>query len=167
MFDAILSVLAVPAILLVFVILIVRKAMRGRAGPAKDFTVRRRQFLTPREVDAFRLLSPIAASANLHLCPQASMDSFLKFEGEGGFRERGRYKARRSDFVLMDQKGDAVLVVEIDDASHRGREDKDAARDGVVLMAGISTLRVPGGRLPSPAEMRSMLQETCPRFFRR
>jgi very-short-patch-repair endonuclease len=67
----------------------------------------------------------------------------------------------------MDQKGDAVLVVEIDDASHRGREEKDAARDDVVLMAGIATLRVPGGRLPSSAQLKSMLADTCPRFFRR
>jgi hypothetical protein len=167
MFDAMLTVLAIPVILLVVVILIVKKALQGRVGPSKDFTVKRRQFLTPREVDAFKLLAPIASAANLHVCPQASMDSFLKFEGEGGFRERGRYKARRSDFVLMDQKGDAVLVVEIDDASHRGREEKDAARDDVVLMAGIATLRVPGGRLPSSAQLKSMLADTCPRFFRR
>ena len=166
MIDTIIGILAVPALLLLAVVVMVRRFASGRAGPSKDFTVRRRQFLTPREVEAFRLLVPIAAGADLHVCPQASMDSFLKFDGEGGFRERGRYKARRSDFAFMDRSGNVVLVVEIDDASHRGRERHDVARDAVVTMAGIPTVRVPGGRLPHVGEMQRMLGQALPRIVR-
>jgi len=166
MFDTLLGILAIPALMIIGFVLLIRKIMAGRSVPSRDFSVRRRQFLSPREVEAFRMLAPIAANADLHVCPQASMDSFLKFEGEGGFRERGRYKARRSDFAFMDRAGNVVLVVEIDDASHRGREEHDSARDAVVKMAGIPTLRVPGGRLPQIGEMQRMLGEVLPRIVR-
>lgn len=165
MIDTMLTMLALPAILIVAFVVIVKRLASGRT-PSKDFTVRRRQFLTPRETEAFRLLLPIAASSDLHVCPQAAMDSYLRFEGEGGFRERGRYKARRSDFAFMDRTGNVVLVVEIDDASHRGREEQDAARDEVVRMAGIPTVRIPAGRLPAAAEMQRILREALPRLGR-
>lgn len=163
MIDTMLTMLALPAILIVAFIVVVKHLASGRT-PSKDFSVRRRQFLSPREVEAFRLLLPIAASSDLHVCPQASMDSYLRFEGEGGFRERGRYKARRSDFAFMDRGGNVVLVVEIDDASHRGREEHDAARDEVVRMAGIPTVRIPAGRLPSAPEMQRILRDALPRL---
>jgi len=165
MIDTMLTILALPAILIVAFVIVMKRLASGRT-PSKDFTVRRRQFLSPREAEAFRLLLPIAASSDLHVCPQASMDSYLKFEGEGGFRERGRYKARRSDFTFMDRGGNVVLVVEIDDASHRGREEHDAARDEVVRMAGIPTVRIPGGRLPAAGEMQLILRDALPRIGR-
>lgn len=153
-----------PLALLAAMAFLLARARRAAPGADRDFTVRRRTFLTPREYDAFRLISPIAEEAGLHVCPQASMDAFLKFEGKGGFRERGRYKARRSDFALMDRSGNVVAVVEIDDASHQGREDADAARDRVVSMAGIPTARIPAGRLPDAAGMRRVLASGIPRL---
>lgn len=158
MFNGMTGNLMVAAVLLFMAVIVIHRMRSGHGATPSDFTVRLRQFLTGREMEAFRIIVPIAESHGLHVCPQASMDSFLKFEGEGGFRERGRYKARRSDFALMDRSGSVVLVIEIDDASHRGREDKDAARDTVVKMAGVNTLRVPGGRLPDSAEMRRIIE---------
>jgi hypothetical protein len=150
----------VAAVFVIMVFVLIRRTTAGRGAPSKDFTVRLRRFLSAREMEAFRILAPIAESLGLHACPQASMDSFLTFEGEGGFRERGRYKARRSDFALMDNGGSIVLIVEIDDASHRGNEEKDAARDEVVGMAGVSTLRIPAGRLPGSSDMRRLVERS-------
>ena len=158
MFDGLIGNVMVGAVFIFMIVILIARMGSGRGATPKDFTVRLRQFLTAREMEAFRIIMPIAESMGLHVCPQASMDSFLKFEGEGGFRERGRYKARRSDFALMDRNGSVVLVIEIDDASHRGREEKDAARDSVVGMAGVNTLRVPGGRLPDTTEMRRIIE---------
>jgi hypothetical protein len=153
---AILMAVAIAAV--AAIVILIAKAVRGKLGASLDYRIDRRRFLTPREADAFRMLVPIAATLGLHVCPQASIDAFLSFTGEGRFRERGRYKARRSDFAMMDGEGDVVMAIEIDDASHRGKEDSDKARDAALAMAGIPTLRVPAGKLPDRLRLRDMVQ---------
>jgi very-short-patch-repair endonuclease len=50
----------------------------------------------------------------------------------------------RADFVLLNKSYLPVVVIELDDSSHRGRESKDARRDSYVKEAGIAVLRYPG-----------------------
>ncbi len=151
------AIIGVVVILIAGLLLMARSSI-SRSGAGRDYEVKRRRLLTPREIDAFGRLLEIANEKRLHVCPQASIDAFVRFEGEGAFRERSRYKARRSDFALMNHVGDVVLVVEVDDSSHRSTQDADAARDAVIALAGVPTLRIPAGRLPDRNDMRRRIQ---------
>lgn len=48
---------------------------------------------------------------------------------------------RRTDFVLASKAFDVVAVIELDDASHRGREDHDCGRDILLERSGYRVMR--------------------------
>lgn len=149
----------VMAIGVVFVL-----ASRRRLHSRPDFTATAKRLLTQRELRFFELLDAALGGAPVHICPQASIDGFISFGGDRGFAERQRYKARRPDFVIIDAKSDVLLVVELDDPSHDRKKEEDAARDRMIAMAGIPTLRVPKGGLPSAAALKAMIKSTQPRI---
>jgi hypothetical protein len=97
--------------------------------------------LTKSEVRFFRLLEK--AVPDFYIFPQVGMAAFL--EPPPG-KERMRYFAKisqkRVDFLLCDEDVKPVLIVELDDWSHDGQEDRDALRDAMPASAGVPTLRV-------------------------
>ena len=54
---------------------------------------------------------------------------------------RATFNRKMADFVLCDRAFAVIAVIELDDASHRGREGDDANRDAILESAGIRTLR--------------------------
>lgn len=56
---------------------------------------------------------------------------------------RNRFNRKMADFVVCDQGFNVIAVVELDDSSHKGNEDKDAERDLLLNEAGITVFRYP------------------------
>lgn len=54
---------------------------------------------------------------------------------------RETFNRKVVDFVLCDRAFTVIAAIELDDASHRGREDTDARRDAILNSAGIQVLR--------------------------
>jgi very-short-patch-repair endonuclease len=54
---------------------------------------------------------------------------------------RNRFDRKRADFVLCTKAFEVVAVVELDDSSHKGREEQDASRDKYLKDAGYWVLR--------------------------
>ena len=152
--------LLVLAVVAVAVIVLLSRRDGGAASAA--WRAEARPLLSPRELEFMGRLMNALDDLPVHVCPQASIDEFVRFTGSDAFAQRGRYRARRSDFVLIDERARVVLAIEIDDASHDRKRDQDAARDAVLASAGIPTLRLPKGQLPSTAALRVKLRATQP-----
>ncbi|MOA41717.1 hypothetical protein D3C78_1637080 [compost metagenome] len=45
--------------------------------------------------------------------------------------------------MVCDKAFQVLAVIELDDASHKGKTDKDAARDAMLVAAGYRVLRYP------------------------
>lgn len=59
---------------------------------------------------------------------------------------RNRFNRKMADFVIYDGNLNIIAVVDLDDASHQGQEQRDADRDCLLHEAGIKVIRYP--RLP-------------------
>ena len=58
-----------------------------------------------------------------------------------GFYTRSQFNRKIADFVVCDERMNIVAVIELDDSSHRGREQQDAVRDAMLNEAGYPVLR--------------------------
>jgi hypothetical protein len=71
------------------------------------------------------------------------------------FRKIGRYHV---DFVLADpQTTVPLLVIELDDRSHRVRRERDDFKDKVLQSAGVPILRIPAQQAYDPLELAEFI----------
>lgn len=135
----------------------------GQFGPQEpDGRYVAKPLLTARERAALQLLEE--ACPQFRVLPQVAMGALLKVQGRqgadyGALRSmRNRFDRKIVDFVLVSRDDFAVrYVVELDDASHDGKADKDLARDQMLQEAGYRTVRIPKGRLPGVEAIRASL----------
>ncbi|MFS2137343.1 DUF2726 domain-containing protein [Duganella sp. Dugasp56] len=66
---------------------------------------------------------------------------------------RNRYDRKMADFVLCTKAFDVIAIVELDDSSHNGKENRDEARDKLLNAAGYKTLRYK--RVPDIATLKT------------
>lgn len=162
--QTIMNLLPMLALLAIVGIVLLIRAAGGRSSPRPtSYSVRARRFLTDREMDFMGRLDEALGNARMHICPQVSFDSILQAYGnDASGREslRGRYKQMRVDFALMDATGTIRLIVEVDDPSHDSdaAKAKDQFRDELMASAGIPTLRIPKGQLPSASALKASIR---------
>jgi hypothetical protein len=131
---------------------------RTTAGPVSR--INPRLFLSPAplltlaERKLMRLLN-IAMSGRYAVCPQVAFSAFITHDPilpySDIWRVRAEFNRCRADFVIYDWVNDRVVcLVELDDASHKGREDNDARRDLMALKVGIKTIRLRAGKDTTP-----------------
>jgi len=71
------------------------------------------------------------------------------------FKHRNRYDRKIADFVLCDASMRVQVVIELDDASHKGREAQDSSRDELLITAGYKVLRFPN--VPDAEELKTLV----------
>lgn len=67
--------------------------------------------------------------------------SFSAFMTARGYATRNLFNRKIADFVVLDKQFNIVAIVELDDSSHKGKEDKDATRDSLIAEAGYRVIR--------------------------
>ncbi len=92
--------------------------------------------LTKRELQFFAVLEQALPRA--YIFPQVSFSAILTTKG---FYTRSQFNRKIADFVVCDERMNIVAVIELDDSSHRGREQQDAVRDAMLNEAGYPVLR--------------------------
>lgn len=139
----------------VVVVEILRPAKKAKRSATRrvdpvDFNVPHspRDALTPTEKKFFQTLQSIGAVQGFVVAPQMAMSAIVdtpqKFN-ENKFRNKNRagFAQKRLDFVLLDHRHlRTVLVIELDDPSHDGREAEDSQREDILAEAGHRLLRV-------------------------
>lgn len=71
-------------------------------------------------------------------------------------KTRMRFNQKRADFVLCDTEFNIKAIIELDDSSHDGREEKDAQRDAMLKEAGYTVLRYRG--VPDRKKLRADIE---------
>jgi len=72
------------------------------------------------------------------------------------FKHRNRYDRKIADFVVCDPSMRVLVVIELDDASHKGREAQDAARTSLLSAAGYKVLRF--ANVPDQDELKAQVE---------
>ena len=57
------------------------------------------------------------------------------------YAARNRFDRKIADFVICDKAFQVIAVVELDDASHKGKRAQDSDRDALLIQAGYRVLR--------------------------
>jgi very-short-patch-repair endonuclease len=145
-----------PPVLLAIVFLLlaallavaVSRLKRGSRGGA--VVLNPRPVMTNREQAMYwRLKETFPASVVL---AQVAFSSLITSD----FRHRNYFDRKTADFVLCDPAMKVQVVIELDDASHKGRGQRDAAREKLLTRAGYKVLRF--ANVPDQDDLKAYIQ---------
>lgn len=129
---------------------LVKPDMKKSGTKGKHTPIKAKPVLTMNEQPTFSRLKE--AVPEYSVLAQVSFSAMLT---TSGYATRNRFNRKMADFVICDRGFNVVAVVELDDASHKGREDKDAERDAMFVEAGLKVIRYK--RTPSTEQIRKDL----------
>nr|WP_227591538.1 MULTISPECIES: DUF2726 domain-containing protein [Acinetobacter] len=73
-----------------------------------------------------------------HVLAQVAFSSLMTSDN---YKIRRQFNRKVTDFVLLDQQLNVVVIIELDDPSHIGKELEDSKRDAMLNEAGYIVLR--------------------------
>ena len=110
----------------------------GQDRPEKKGTFAARNPVTANEQPMYwRLVEAFPADVGTVHC-QMSFGALLRAKDGAS---RYSFAQKMADFVVMDKAFRVLAIVELDDSSHKGKEDKDDARDAMLIAAGYRVVR--------------------------
>lgn len=121
-------------------------------APATTRDLRIKKPLSPREQAMYFRLVEAVAPYECVVLSQVSFSALIDTDDPG---TRNVFCRKYTDFVVCSTEFDVLVVVELDDASHRGREAQDAARESLLTDAGHRVIRFDD--VPSVEELRQHL----------
>ena len=140
--KAILLLIVIAAVMLVILILKIGPGARKATGALSA-----KPPLTPREQAMYFRLQ--AALPEHVILAQVAFSALLTTRDRP---TRSTFDRKVCDFVVCSKAFQVVAVVEVDDASHKGREAADAKRDAILAAAGYRVVRFK--QVPDLAEVR-------------
>ncbi|ONG39841.1 hypothetical protein BKE30_08705 [Alkanindiges hydrocarboniclasticus] len=135
----------------IFIVLIAL-ASKNRKPKQQHTPIHAKAILTRREQQFFQIMQQALPRA--YIFPQVSFSAILTTKG---FYTRSQFNRKIADFVLCDQNLNIVAIIELDDSSHKGREQQDAARDAMLNEAGYAVIRY--AQIPSSAQLQKDLHK--------
>jgi hypothetical protein len=135
----------------VFVILIAL-SRKNRKPKQQSTPIHAKAILTRREQQFFAVLEQ--ALPRLYIFPQVSFSAILTTKG---FYTRSQFNRKIADFVVCDNALNIMMLIELDDSSHKGRETQDAARDAMLNEAGYPVIRY--AQIPEIWQIQKDLQK--------
>jgi len=149
-------ILAVLAIVAVIGILIVVKNLK----PTKEFSVyKSRPVMTAHELVLYHKLVHVLKNSQYSVLSQVSMGAVMDVRAglkpEHKRSARNRFSQKIVDFVIIDQKGNPKLLIELDDSTHIG--SRDAERDKLTASAGLKTERLRKAHKITRSELEGVL----------
>jgi len=108
-------------------------------GPAaRGERPKRKAALTEREQGMYWRLREVLSDRTHVTLAQVSFSALLSSRQQA---TRNTFNRKTADFVVFTKAFEVVAVIELDDASHRGREKEDAERDRLLTDAGYRVIR--------------------------
>jgi very-short-patch-repair endonuclease len=143
----------IAAVLVAVLAIGLRAALKRPVSTAGAMTARR--VLTKHEQAMFWRLTE--TFPELVVLAQVAFSALITTRAR---QDRNRFDKKVADFVLCDRSLAVIAVIELDDASHNGRETADAKRAALLEQAGYRVLRFP--RIPDTAQLRTALATPAP-----
>ncbi|MCP1290343.1 DUF2726 domain-containing protein [Chromobacterium sp. S0633] len=109
------------------------------------FKIKGKTLLTQREQECFNRLAK-SLSPDFLVFPQVAFSQIIDTEGGSKFDNEGLRRTmsqKVADFVICKTDLTMIAIIELDDRSHIGKEDKDRQRDSIIRQIGLMPLRIP------------------------
>lgn len=134
----------------IIVILLVLVAAFSKKSPSKDAQepIKAKRVITLNEQPTFNRLKE--ALPQHTILAQVAFSALITSKG---YATRSRFNRKVADFVVLDKSYNVIAIVELDDASHKGREAEDANRDAMLMEAGYNVIRY--NRTPNIEQVRA------------
>ena len=121
--------------------------------------VRPKPLMTPAERRVCLMIERAMPGARVH--SQVSMGAIMNpakgLSKSEWWTTFNKFSSKRVDFVAEDpETGQIILLVELDDRSHKARRDKD--RDELTRHAGYTTVRLPAGERPTQQSVTARIE---------
>lgn len=136
----------------VVVLLCIMMAGKNKKPRQQHTPIQPKAILTRREQQFFQVLNQ--ALPRCYIFPQVSFSAILNTKG---FYTRSQFNRKFADFVICNAQLAIVAIIELDDSSHKGREQQDAARDAMLGEAGYTVLRY--AQIPESWQIQKDLQK--------
>lgn len=115
-------------------------------------------FMSDNELEFFNRL--LQAFPEYYVFPQVAMSGLVSPKTID-FKQlnaiKNTYNRLRVDFVLY-KDNKVVAIIELDDKTHKGKEDKDQKRDDILAQAGYKTFRFMANNKPNLEELRTKIR---------
>ncbi|WP_171319228.1 DUF2726 domain-containing protein [Acinetobacter sp. CFCC 11171] len=95
-----------------------------------------RRVITAFESKMFHRLNE--AFPDYHILAQVAFSALITTQN---YKIRNRFNRKVTDFVILDQTYNVLVIIELDDPSHIGKEQEDAERDAMLEEAGYRVIR--------------------------
>ena len=123
-------------VIVIGAVIFVIATLKDKKGTKERNPIKGKRILTMNEQPTFFRLRE-ALPEHIVLAQVA----FSAFMTAKGFPTRNLFNRKVADFVVLDKSLNIVAIVELDDSSHNGKEDKDADRDALIAEAGFRVIR--------------------------
>lgn len=134
--------------IIILAILNVLKKGESKNRNAKRNPIKGKRIITMNEQPTFMKLKE--ALPEHIILAQVAFSAFMTAQG---YATRNLFNRKVADFVVLDKAFNIVAIVELDDSSHKGKEDLDAERDALIQEAGFKVIRYK--RTPELAQIHS------------
>lgn len=131
-----------------------KKAATNDEPREKKGSFAAREIATANEQGMFWRLVEVFPMPEYIVLTQVSFGALLNAKDGAS---RYSFAQKRADFVLTNKGFKVLAVIELDDASHKGKEAADAERDAMLIQAGYRVLRYK--RIPERAQLLADLQK--------
>lgn len=122
------------SVVVFLVIAIVAKKLLSNKGNALD--LKARDLMTKREQTMY--LALVDALPEFLIFSQVAFSALITSKNQA---VRNKFNRKVSDFVICNKEFVVIAIVELDDSSHKGREDADAKRDDLLTTAKYKVVR--------------------------
>jgi len=150
--DKFVANIFIPIILIAIFAFIVKNAAQKR--PKKQSITEKpskKLLFTKHEYRMYFLLK--AALADYVICPQVSFCALITAKS---YAARNLFNRKYADFVICNPKLHVIAIIELDDSSHDGQEERDASRDRLLTDAGYYVIRYRG--IPEASKISQDIQ---------
>lgn len=134
--KTLLIALAVLVVIAAAAVAMLQKTGSTAGASGAERPRRKKLFLTEREQSMHNRLTQ--ALPDLIVLAQVSFSALITARA---YAVRNTFDRKTADFVVCDKAFQVLAVIELDDASHKGKEEKDSARDTLLTSAGYRVLR--------------------------
>jgi very-short-patch-repair endonuclease len=137
--------------------------LAGRVGKSQLPYERQQSLLTPAELAFFKVLQQ-AVGTGIQIAPKVRLADLIAVRKgtEQFYTHFNKISAKHVDFVLCDLQDYApLLVIELDDSSHRGEsaQDRDDFKNQALGAAQVPILRFRASRSYQVAEVRQAVDQ--------
>lgn len=129
------STLVIYGIIVVLIVLLLA-AISGKKSRQGFEPIKPKRIITQNEQPTFNRLRE--ALPNHIVLAQVAFSALITSKG---YNSRSRFNRKVTDFVVLDKAFNVVAIVELDDSTHKGREQQDAERDAMLHEAGYEVIR--------------------------